>query len=486
MDTPPIFLNTTFVYISKIKGKELVVGINRKTSCPQLSPTLLHHSAGMKKIVYLILDLESKYDLLKWDISGIFVWQSARISIYLLLLQMTMPNNLYIDERKFFKKLKSMFINRGLKNSLLLNPFIDPTKSEVLVFRSGRKYPVDSQYIDIYTKYLCDNLKQSKISYTEYETTYFFEHLTRFDFKVKHIDFITFTSKILSKLMNVSISAADIEKIKIIENEIYLVLHVRIDLHNIFVNQIKIFKSQYPFYKILFKIKRPKEIYLINSTDKAPLICAAKDLNIIVNELQHGLIVKEGLVANYPNTAEDSLKYFPDKFFIWDNINLFNSKLPLSSKNIVLFNNMHLEYMRRRTQHIPRKNNQILIISQPTVFQELVNYLHENVNEMPNKQFIYKLHPQDHNLSCFASIYELSKYNNNLKVIDNEVSMYVLLAESKHVLGVYSTALFEASFFKCDVLLLNLPGVEYASFLTAQGKARLIETDDRLVKILGT
>jgi methylthioribose-1-phosphate isomerase len=63
---------------------------------------------------------------------------------------------------------------------------------------------------------------------------------------------------------------------------------------------------------------------------------AAKDNNIIVNELQHGLAAKEAMIEHFPNTVEDSLEYFPNKYYIWGNLNMMTSKLPVSKSLFVI------------------------------------------------------------------------------------------------------------------------------------------------------
>jgi|SRR5665647_303551 len=103
---------------------------------------------------------------------------------------------------------------------------------------------------------------------------------------------------------------------------------------------------------------------------------------------------------------------------------------------------------------------------------------------MKDFQFIYKIHPTEE--SYFRGNIDnrdLESFN-NLKFADNKFSIYKLIAESKYVLGVSSAALFEACFFGCEILLLNLPGVEAVSSLFEKEKVILIETDENLLNYL--
>jgi hypothetical protein len=442
-----------------------------------------NNSTDNKKIVELILFLENKYNLLKWEIEGVLVWQTARTTIYTSLLNLKISNNSILNKMNY-SEIIEIYFRRIIVNSIFCNPFLDFTKSEVLVFESGRKYQIEDTYKDIYTKYLCEELEKENISYNKYETSYLVDKLAPRHFKFKHLDFIYIASKLISKFLLVKLNANEINKLKKIESEINLILGVQIDLKKIFTNEIKRFKSQYPLYKWLFKIKKAKYIYLTNYSDKSALIKAAKDCNIVVNELQHGLIAKEGLMANFPNTIEDSLEYFPHKFFIWKDLDMFTSKLPLSKENIVGFSNKHLDYMLEKNNNNIKNKRQILIISQPYDSYNILKYIMGNIQDLHDWKIIYKIHPAE-NAEYFdnSSIFEFSKYN-NIKFVKNNVSIYKLFSESEYVLGVFSTAVFEAPYFGCKILLLNLSGVEMAYSLIESGKARLVNVDEKLLQFI--
>ena len=73
---------------------------------------------------------------------------------------------------------------------------------------------------------------------------------------------------------------------------------------------------------------------------------------------------------------------------------------------------------------------------------------------------------------------------NNFKFANKQSSIDKLYSTSNYVLGVYSAALFEASYMGCQILLLNLPGVEMASSLIEKKNARLVEITDDLLNFL--
>ncbi|MFC1868754.1 hypothetical protein ACFL0H_11565 [Thermodesulfobacteriota bacterium] len=435
------------------------------------------------EITNIILDLEVKYNLLEWQIGGIFVWQSARVKIYQEIHELISSQTIRSSHPKFTDRIK-VFYQRAIINAIVNNPFLDFRKDDVLVFESERNYLIEDKYIDIYTKYLCDDLETKNVSYKTYQSNYLFDMLSSNKNGVKHLDFIFIFSKLISKFINVKIVDQDIKRIKNLKNQFEVIFGIKMDLLPVFIQEIKTFKSKYPFYYTLFRIKRAKKAYIINSCHKAPLIKAAKDNNMIVVELQHGLMAKESIIQHFPNTIEDSLEYFPHIFYIWKNLNMNTSKLPLSIPNIVPFKNKHLQYTKNKYRNIVRNENQILVVSQPKLSKRILKFLLNNLDDLNGFNVIYKLHPtEEQYFYIYHNINQLEEYN-NLIIVDNKCSIYKLFAESKYVIGVYSAALFEACYFGCEVLLLNLPGVEMASSLVERGKAKLLQPDEKLLRFL--
>ena len=134
----------------------------------------------------------------------------------------------------------------------------------------------------------------------KFQSSYLFDRLSKNRKGTKHLDFIRLIAIIRIRFSSCKIDSANLKRIKLIELEIFQIFGVRIDLLNIFKDTIKEFKALYPLYKKLFKEIRPREIYIVNSCDKSAIISAAKDNGIIVNELQHGLIAKEGFIQHFP------------------------------------------------------------------------------------------------------------------------------------------------------------------------------------------
>lgn len=438
-----------------------------------------YHKLTYQQITEKFLEFEKKNSLLSLEISQVFPWQISRVSIFLKIIERFIPGNIQRHSDSRIRKIKKI-LYRVFINSIFYNPYLDFQKSEVLVFESGRKYKDGEGYIDIYTHHFCQNLKAEKKNITVYESFYNeHESILKLERNIKHLDFIRFFSKLMMLNVKPVYTKNEFESIAHLEYLFKEEFKVEIDLKTIFMQDIKTFKVELSLYEKLFRVKKPKEIYIINSCDKGALIYAAKKNKIVVNELQHGLNSDKDVILNFPNSIEGSLEYFPDKFYRWNNINMFFAKLPLAKENILDFPNVHLQNMVSTTHHISKEHKTILIISQPYGSDTIQDFILSNIAELPNYNFIYKLHPAE-NEGDFFKFRDKYVGFNNIRFVKNEESSYMLLRKAKYVIGVYSSLLFEAAAFDCNVILLNLPGVEMSHPLLDDPRNIMIDIDQKL------
>ena len=437
-----------------------------------------------KEISEKFLKYEKDHNLLYLVIDKVMPWQISRVWLFLSIYESFSPKK-NSPPKKIREKI--MKIQRIIFNSIFNNPFIDLKKSETLVFQSSRKYLVDHTYIDIYTQYLIDKLRNQHQKVTVYET--FVENADNpLSFlgilqNKRHLDFINIISKFLKKFVKTDFSIAEFEVSKKIEADLKKEFFFEANISFFFKETIKQFKAEYLLYDLLFRLKRPNEIFIINSCDKSALVYAAKKNNIIVNELQHGYSSDKDLISNYPYTEEESLAYFPNRYYIWDNVDMFFAKLPLKRANILKIPHYHLENLILKTANIEKNKACILIISQPHDTGKLQDIIVNNKDDIKDYEIIYKKHPVE-NETAYTNFKNKFVEDKNIKFIDNEESVYVFLKKAHYVIGIASAALFEAVAFDCRIILLNLPGVEMSFPLLKNSNCKLIDGDDRLINFL--
>lgn len=414
------------------------------------------HNISIKIITESLISIENELNLFNWTIEGIKVWEIIRVPIFVSIQEELNPQKKENYKRKS-KSLKDILIR--LKNCIIYNPILKLKKVDTIVFESSRKYLVDDEYIDIYTKYLCNDLSKAGEDFEIYQSSYSFDKLAKNSKRTSHLDFIILISKLIRKMIKVRLSEKDAEIIQSINKKINKSFNLKFDCKHYVTSAILEYRSKFWFFDLLFRIKKPQKIYLTNYCDKAPIIKAAKDNNIEVIELQHGFTSKYNLIYHFPNVKENSLAYFPHKYYSWEGF--YNDfKLPISSNNIISMPNKHMEYLVDKLRNIPKKEDQILVVSQNTLTRDIASCILQNINSLEKYKILYKLHPAEQkNWQSYSELKRLSSYK-NVKITDNSESIYKLMAESKFCIGVYSTALIESIYFGCKVFLLDLPGVE--------------------------
>lgn len=436
----------------------------------------------IKEITEKLLFLETKYDLLNLDIQNVKVWQCLRVLIYEKIQASIINIPPINDHKSTIKDIISTKFFR-LKTLILQNPFLDRAIVDSIIFESSRKYLVDGEYIDIYTKYLKEELQEKKKSYTIYQTSANHGVSTNRTKRTFSIDYINFKVKHKKKSNVLLICEKDYLFVKNLERDIYNSFSVKFDLINLFIKEVQKFKIEYNYYYKLLKRKKIKKIFFIAYNGKAALIKAAKDLKIESIEIQHGIMVAEDFIYHFPGIENGSLEYFPKKFYVW-NKQINTCKLPIAQKNIIIYGNKFLENRKSSLSGIPKIKNQILIISQHTLSKQIADFILKNLLLLKDYKIIYKLHPlEEKNVHEFLDLKMLKTYTNFI-IADNNYSVYELMAQSQFVIGVYSTALYEATYFNCIIFLINLPGVEMLNHLVNNKSIKEIEKDDILINLI--
>ena len=140
---------------------------------------------------------------------------------------------------------------------------------------------------------------------------------------------------------------------------------------------------------------------------------------------------------------------------MWTN----SADFPIVDSQIKINKNNHLERFKQKCSSVSEENS-VLIISQGAIGKELSDYILKK-NNLNNFKIYYKLHPGEFKSSeNYKSLVELSKQS-NVEIIKDEISIYDLFARVNVVIGVYSTALYEAHYFEKNIYIVPITGSEY-------------------------
>ena len=236
--------------------------------------------------------IEKELNLFEKKINGVFFWKLIRFSVCIEIMSRMdffdyQPSNI---KSSYFTKLKKVL---QALNYSRHSTFLYKKKRDVLIFEHPRKVKDRGKYCDIYTKQLVESLQKDNVNFETIDFGFQGMHYEE-PSKIK-----TYADDIYYDIVYKTTHRPN--SIQFTQEEYVLVNHFsKVLFENFGVNvsdltdTIKIalsnFNYEYKKYKKLFKIKKPKKIFIIVAYGHEGLISAAQDLGIKVIELQHGII----------------------------------------------------------------------------------------------------------------------------------------------------------------------------------------------------
>jgi hypothetical protein len=432
----------------------------------------------LKGLAKFIWSIEDKFNLLDFEINGVKIWQYQRQRIFL-----DIAKQLGLFEKAHTKKIK--FANllvaapSLLYYSIFSNPIIGNYQKETLVFSSGRKIKEENKFIDIYTEYFVRQLK--KESFEIIEELYLNKHFTSDRKNRKHQDFQQIRTFLKSKLSSFALNELEEEYISKIEIEIFNFLGIKLNLKKQMRNGYLFFKNDFEFYENLINKRKPKQIFMVCSYDyKMALVAAAKKNNVEAIEIQHGTMNEFHLGYSYPN--HDYIDYFPDKIYFWGEYWKNCTHFPIKEENKIIYGFPFFQKQKEKFKETTKQKGRVLIISQGTIGNKLSEFIWNNRDLFEELTISYKLHPGEYDRwkTDYPYLQKINMLENFTIVDNNNTNLYSYMAKSEFVIGVYSTAIYEALSFKCKGIVINLPGVEYFNDLIKDKIVRLVNNKEEL------
>lgn len=427
-----------------------------------------NHPKTIPELCTLIWQLEDRHKLLDMEISAVKIWQACRMHVYYKLAEdcglYEPPHVAHTNKRSRLPQL--MTFARSL---FLDNPFRGAEPTEIAIFDHTRSNRVGDQIADIYSCFLCDELRELDKDFTIFERPFLHRYTKDHDYKRRRAGLIDSLSSVLAHLPGPRVDPAELKMIRNIEAEIASDLGVKLNLENIFSKQIKRFKLRRYLYGRLLEKYRVKKVYLVVSYFLAPLIDAAKQRGIPVLELQHGVINRYHLGYSFPGREHGSLAYFPDSLLTWGGNWPSTRHLPLAPAATIDYGFKFFEQNKIQYAAVEKKPRKVLVVSQSVHGNALAKYLLENLDALSGYDIAYKLHPSEFNrYKDYSDLSRLVASAANVEIIEGG-DVHSLLAESEIVIGVFSTVLFEALEYNCEVFVCLLSGWEYMDEMIDSG-----------------
>ena len=236
------------------------------------------------------------------------------------------------------------------------------------------------------------------------------------------------------------------------------------------------FWAQRRGWKKFFKTAGVRKVFIVNAWKRA-MIAGAQAAGVTVVEPMHGAISGIHPYLSWPRT--DSVAYQPDELLEWGEYWGDVANLPARTKRRVIgapefvTQAIVLEASLAKSGEAHQPNT-VLIASQAHATQAITEFLLVAARANPEIVFTLKQHPQEAPADFGDSAPA------NLQLADPSANTFDLMARSEFVLGVYSTALFEALTLGCKVGVLGFSGWQHIRGLVDHGDATLIEDQTQL------
>lgn len=226
----------------------------------------------------------------------------------------------------------------------------------------------------------------------------------------------------------------------------------------------------------LFRTSKSKVLFAVNAW-QLPTVAAAKRAGLRVIEPQHGVIS-----SMHPRLAwnqEIGGAYLADEFWQWGSY--WGEGLPTSVKRVTIGAPSFVSEQRGVV-----KKRQLLVIGQPQQSKNIIQFARFIAASVKNLDVVFKPHPQEKLDEVLASLDSFGTRPQNLVIESPTAETLPLIAQSEFVVGVYSTALFEAVALGCKVGVLKLDGWKHVHTLVIDGDATLIAQVSDIGKFLTT
>ncbi|MFC7057716.1 hypothetical protein [Halovenus salina] len=424
-----------------------------------------------------LFEIETTLDLCGWEIDGLRVWDYVRAPLQRKLfaeLNATGESDSSVEEGLL------TYLQGGYlwgRNILLGNPFFEDCA--VLSYGTGRRKKLeDGTWWDIYFDPF---YTRTEFDYLHVEQHFQNGHKTPARTEdLAYNDFIHYSGTIAHKLglFDLNYSHEDRDTIDNIKRHTKDRFGRGVEVEPLIERKIRESKARKPLYDKLLERTDPEIAMMTTSYGRESFIRACKDQGVPVAELQHGAIDPYHPGYSFPDDSTKSI--FPDYLLVWGEFWKQNIEFPIPDENIIITGYPYLENQVKRYSS-NEEREQIIVISQPKAGKSLSKFAIElDGDDRIKSRIIYKLHPKEYEDWDERYPWLLES---DLKIIESDVpSLYQLLAQSKTLIGVSSTVIYEGFNFGLETFLLDVPGIEMMEWIFDLDNIYVVGSTDELVE----
>lgn len=309
--------------------------------------------------------------------------------------------------------------------------FFNLRKVDCLIIENPRKINFKGIHIDPYTENVINDLSSKNkklLLINNGNNNGLYQLNSKYQSYTSNWDFL---DSLIRKLINIILKKSKVCKTyislinKIFRNEFNKDLLFCIS--NYFLDFLK--------FSIIFKFTMPQEIYIVCSYGKEGLIQAAKNKNIKVIEMQHGVL------GNFhPGYSFGEIKpdHFPDEIMLFGKYWKDSTNFPISKLN---FYKRYEMSKKSSKELISNLTNSVIVVSQQSIRTKLIAATKSLARHNPSFNFIFKLHPKE-----FDEINTIKKEFINFRnvLISSNPDSISMIKNSIFIVASHSSFIFEA------------------------------------------
>ncbi len=436
---------------------------------------------SLEQATKVFFDLEIEHKMLDWKIGGIQVWPIFRFELFRTFLRDTGVFEYSAgtfestplrraNKIKVFRYAAKLLLSPRLFN--LFSPIFGNSRVALIPF-----YRRDDEGQDHLSSHIIDQFGSSGFRIgSGPKDVYLPDQIHR---KELNTLFAKVYGPFAKLWIRSHLKPADIKKYSTFVAELERRMKFTLTSRNKFpVEQFRQVVAQSWGYRDLFKLENVATVFVVDAIHLS-VVRGAKLAGCRFVELQHGSIYPQHPSHNWPSGAIVQLA--PNEFFYWgpywiEGIRFASNTKPVLVGAIPAMANLQV----KAKKSIPK---QVLFISSYDVTERLFAKAVELAEKREDLSILYKGHPRE-DLSKQAEYLRKTPKLGNLSIIESKATAIDLISESEYVVGVNSTALFEAAALGKKVVVIEIPGWEISKGLISRGDATLVGSKSELASEL--
>jgi len=414
-----------------------------------------------EELCEIFWNAEKEFKTLEKKIHNLSIWPYIRTAVYYRLSEYCTFFSKHHHPKKtmycYLKIFSSQLVTFFVKNPFFVIFF---GKVDAVIFEHPRSKEINGRVIDIYSYFIAKKLESEGKKIIFIDKSLHGTHAKSSSFRRFNLDNIELIQKIGQKIGSIFCFEKIFFKDEISYFSSRIIGANRLILTELSGAYLHFFLGKI-LVKLFFKLARPDQIYIVDSYSKRHFITqAAKECNITITELQHGIVSDYHLGYAYPDYKNKSYSFLPDFFRGWEE-EWKKSKNAWFNKCLIQSSFEYLFFLKNK---YPKNEfggkRKMVVISQGAIGERLCKEIANRVENLKNYEIFYKLHPGEYSVYMNYSGYELLSKQKNVNFVENG-DLYDLFSKSQLVVGVFSTAILEGISFGLRPYLLDIAGIEY-------------------------